>query len=426
MLALALALLGTVWPGLQDSRPSPSATRIEWPADQPKPDLAGFWKTDCDDGFGVKIEHAGGDLYSLSFCGPGGCFAPGAWRPNSPIFGDKAYGVLGADAIQLPFGEGFDTYHRCSTQVPEFHSPVRSKTIAPAKGPARKPQPEAVAVAGLLGGNTLVPLGQFVGGQWVRTWPAPDEQLERKLKRMAEIPRAWFPSPGGLPREWFLWVQDGSGIPVRVLGPKLADAHCEGVWGLSTRLLATGHETTVIATTVQAGVRPFGRSTVGAATDQHFRSFLRDQFDKAATAAIRSGRKDADTVLSHQPDCEPVYELNCVGTGHEQDGELCAFEASRRLGTKPSQDDPNCEEIVVVQGWYKSSADTFTLLQVSGLLTDCDFKEFRSSTPLVLIEVGGRSFVVLREHGYEDESFAVVEIRGDELQEALKVPGGGC
>jgi hypothetical protein len=131
-------------------------------------------------------------------------------------------------------------------------------------------------------------------------------------------------------------------------------------------------------------------------------------------------------VLSHQPDCEPVYELNCVGTGHEQDGELCAFEASRRLGTKPSQDDPNCEEIVVVQGWYKSSADTFTLLQVSGLLTDCDFKEFRSSTPLVLIEVGGRSFVVLREHGYEDESFAVVEIRGDELQEALKVPGGGC
>lgn len=290
---------------------------------------------------------------------------------------------------------------------------------------ASAPQGTPVAIAGLLGGNTLVPLGQFVGGRWVRTWPGPDEQVDQKVTRMDEIPRAWYPSRGGVPKEWFLWVEDTHGVPFRVGSPKLAEAHCEAVWGLSTRLNPSGHETTAIATNVQAGIRPFGQSTVWAAADQRLRAFLRDQFDKAEVAALRSGRQDADTVLSHRPDCDPVYELSCVGTGHEDD-ELCSFEASRRLETKRSEADPGCDEISVVQGWYRSSPDTFTLLQVSGLLTDCDAKELRSSAPLVLIDAGGRSFVVVREHGYEDESFAVFEVHGDELKQVLKVPGGGC
>jgi hypothetical protein len=87
--------------------------------DMARPDLAGFWKVDCGHNFGVKIEHAGGDLYSLSFCGPGGCFEPGTWAPNSPIFGDSRYRVLDRDRIQLPFGDGFNTYHRCPSQGAE-------------------------------------------------------------------------------------------------------------------------------------------------------------------------------------------------------------------------------------------------------------------------------------------------------------------
>jgi hypothetical protein len=78
-----------------------------------RPDLSGFWKTDCRYNFGVRIEPAGADLYSLSFCGPGGCFEPGTWRPNSPLYGDNTYRILSKDAIQLPFGDGFETYVRC-------------------------------------------------------------------------------------------------------------------------------------------------------------------------------------------------------------------------------------------------------------------------------------------------------------------------
>lgn len=86
----------------------------EWPAGRPKPNLLGFWKDHCEDGFGLKIEAAGGDLYSVSFCGPGGCFEPGTYRPNSPIFGDESYRVIDADTLEVLGGDGFSTYRRCS------------------------------------------------------------------------------------------------------------------------------------------------------------------------------------------------------------------------------------------------------------------------------------------------------------------------
>jgi hypothetical protein len=85
----------------------------EWPVSRPKPDLAGFWKDHCEDDFGLKIAQAGANLYSISFCGPGGCFEPGTYRPNSPIFGDHAYRVIDADTIEVLGGDGFSTYRRC-------------------------------------------------------------------------------------------------------------------------------------------------------------------------------------------------------------------------------------------------------------------------------------------------------------------------
>ncbi len=84
-----------------------------WPADRPKPTLTGFWKDHCEDDFGLKIEPAGDELYSISFCGPGGCFDPDTYRPNSPIFGDDAYRVIDADTLEVLGGDGFSTYYRC-------------------------------------------------------------------------------------------------------------------------------------------------------------------------------------------------------------------------------------------------------------------------------------------------------------------------
>src|SRR5882762_10389527 len=54
-------------------------------------DFTGFWKTNCTDAFGVQIKKQTGKLFSVSFCGPGGCMAPGVWMPNTPIVMDPKY-----------------------------------------------------------------------------------------------------------------------------------------------------------------------------------------------------------------------------------------------------------------------------------------------------------------------------------------------
>lgn len=102
-----------------DAPPYKQADSAEWPAGRPRPDLSGFWKDHCEDGHGLKIEPAGGDLYSISFCGPGGCFEPGTYRPNSKIFGDESYRVIDANKLEVLGGDGSSTYYRCPSAAPK-------------------------------------------------------------------------------------------------------------------------------------------------------------------------------------------------------------------------------------------------------------------------------------------------------------------
>src|ERR1700688_3581937 len=64
-------------------------------------DFTGFWKGRCSDAFGVQIKKQTGNLFSVSFCGPGGCFEPGAWAPNTPIEGDSKYRVIDSATLDL-------------------------------------------------------------------------------------------------------------------------------------------------------------------------------------------------------------------------------------------------------------------------------------------------------------------------------------
>ncbi len=80
-------------------------------------DFTGFWKGNCTDAFGVQIKKQAGNLYSVSFCGPGGCCAQGEWRPNTPIVGDPKYRVLNPKTIEIANENGWTRYTRCTTET---------------------------------------------------------------------------------------------------------------------------------------------------------------------------------------------------------------------------------------------------------------------------------------------------------------------
>ncbi len=282
-----------------------------------------------------------------------------------------------------------------------------------------------IAIAGLLGGKTLVPLAQSAAGRRVRTWPQPDEEVQRAFHSVRDFPPAWFPIKGGVPTRWYLWTEDLYGVPVRTGIPVLGEAHCQAVWGLSTQLQPIDHETTAIATNIPIGFQPFNRFTVGAEADEGFKTFLRKEFDKAEVAEFRSKRTDAARLLAHPQTREPVFEVSCAPV--EKDSvELCTYRASQGLETRPYKELPDCDEFTAVEGWYLKSADTWTPLKARATLTDCVWKEVRTTTALLLIAVDAKRFVLTREHGYEDESFVIYEVSGNQLKRVLEVAGGGC
>ncbi len=73
--------------------------------------FAGFWKTDLSNNFGLAIGPYGEGKYYVSFCGPGGCFAKGNYRPITAITNDPEYKIIDKDTIEV-HGTDWTKYYR--------------------------------------------------------------------------------------------------------------------------------------------------------------------------------------------------------------------------------------------------------------------------------------------------------------------------
>jgi hypothetical protein len=81
-------------------------------------DFTGFWKTKCEEAFGLQVKHIGNDgKYSVVFCGPGGCGDPSTARATF-ITGDKWYEVVNeSELVQISRSGDRATFHRCTKET---------------------------------------------------------------------------------------------------------------------------------------------------------------------------------------------------------------------------------------------------------------------------------------------------------------------
>lgn len=87
-------------------------------------EFTGFWKGDCSEAFGLQIMPANETEYSVSFCGPGGCFEPGTYRPNTTINDDELYKVVDSSHIKVWGRDGWSDYYKCESNT---HPKLRYK-----------------------------------------------------------------------------------------------------------------------------------------------------------------------------------------------------------------------------------------------------------------------------------------------------------
>ena len=103
------------------------------------------------------------------------------------------------------------------------------------------------------------------------------------------------------------------------------------------------------------------------------------------------------------------------------------FVAEKKYRTARFPQDAQCSASTMMTGWLLPTDDaTLTVLDPKVFLTDCDAKEARTGVPLAAFRVSGQLFWVLQEHGYEDETYLIAEIRETAVRYPIEVNGGGC
>jgi hypothetical protein len=107
------------------------------------PDFTGFWKWRCSDAWGVQIKKQKENLFSVSFCGPGGCFEPGTWMPNTPILGDPRYRYINATTLEVQHGDGWQPLTKCTTNT----NPALDYSTMPSQSPSTKERGNSYAVS---------------------------------------------------------------------------------------------------------------------------------------------------------------------------------------------------------------------------------------------------------------------------------------
>jgi hypothetical protein len=270
----------------------------------------------------------------------------------------------------------------------------------------------------------LVPFAAYDAGRWERAWPEADEATDAKT--IDSVPSVWRRRGGRVPDVWRVWPVSGvAPIDATVSGLEVAEAHCSGQVALKTNLPRANVEHPR-----KFGIAVDASSVVVGAVEQVRRS------DSVWAAAERAVLGDFSTLETAQAASNgeqlpretpmPAIQITLYREAKSARSPLY-FVAEKKYRTPRFAQDPQCSTLTIVTGWLiPTDAGTYRVLDPRVFVTDCDAKEARIGLPLAAFRISGRLFWVLQEHGYEDETYLIADIRETAIQYPIDVNGGGC
>ena len=286
-------------------------------------------------------------------------------------------------------------------------------------------QSQTFTVAIVRTDGALVPFAAYDAGRWERAWPEADEATH--IRAVDSVPSVWRRRGHNVPDVWRVWPASGATpIQARIQGIEVVEAHCSNQVALKTNLSRTKAEhplkfgialdTSSVAVDAVEEVRR--SDSAWAAAERAVRaSFSRLEIAQAA--------RNGEQLPRETP--VPVTEITALFREPKSPRSPLYFVAAKKYRTARSPQDSQCSASTRMTGWLVPSDDgTFTMLDAKVFLTDCDGKEARTGRPLAAFRVSDQLFWVLQEHGYEDETYLIAEIRESEVRYPIEVNGGGC
>jgi hypothetical protein len=83
--------------------------------------------------------------------------------------------------------------------------------------------------------------------------------------------------------------------------------------------------------------------------------------------------------------------------------------------------------VLVATGWlHARDGSPVTFLDRSAAITDLDFKNAITVTPLGILTLDGATLWIVQEHGYESEAVSVMRVGTDGVHRVFNKFIGGC
>jgi hypothetical protein len=303
-------------------------------------------------------------------------------------------------------------------------------------------------MAGVLRSDgTLVPFAEYRHGFWWNPWPEPAPHAggnEAATKSLGGHAEPWFRRCETSPATWYFWPSADSPLSLKTSGIVEVENHSQTNWALTTDYTqkrdgdkGSHHEQVGFALSVDLKVGGMAVIEKGSAEADKVVAYVKSAFDSYEAAAI--ARLAAAPAAGNLP-AAGGFPLS--GTRRAQAGLAVAklyrdragiggahiyyVEVEKRYGKPAGLPDPSCENVAFLKGWVVKRKDgTLGMLNDGFGLTDCDGKDRGNSVELFsTISLNDRTFLLTVEHGWEDESYTIYELKDFSLVRLLETFGG--
>lgn len=276
----------------------------------------------------------------------------------------------------------------------------------------------------------LIPFAAFDGNTWTNAWPsATDNRPPLIPDGLANIPRSWWGREGPV-TEWELIRPNGIRQWIRVTGVAPFQTHCLANVGLTTDFKGDADvrpHTYPVPSAGLTSTRPgllkaVEEVPVGAPEFQAVSSLLPEIFsglEKPAWSTVPETWRPSLSGSLPAPVLRALYRSS-IGNGRER----FWFYATRTVPTFISTDSRSFEAMTVVKGWLTRSSPGSGLAveHATAIVDSDDLKGSKIVKPFGQVEIGGRHMWLGSSHGYEWETYVVVELD----KGLLEANAGGC
>jgi hypothetical protein len=286
-------------------------------------------------------------------------------------------------------------------------------------------QLQRFAIAIVRPDGAIVPFAAYDSGRWEQAWPEADEATA--IRAIDDAPSVWSRRRERVPNTWQVWpASEEKSIRAQVSGIEIVEARCSGQLALKTNLPpARADHPLKYGIAVDSSDVVVGRSAEVRRPDSIWASAERAVLSSFSSREIAQATRRGEQLPREIP--VPAPQLTALYRETTSPRSPLYFVAEKKYRTARSPQDPKCGAVTMMTGWLvPSDAGTYTVVDPRMFLTDCDAKEARTGLPLAAFRVSGQLFWVLQEHGYEDETYLIAEIRQSDIRYPIEANGGGC